>query len=205
MNLLLEKHQEILQNMIGQTIEYCLIPNLSISNLEVYPAANMYNENYGHFYSSELINLRLENSKHQKSWVKLCPGPDEDIEPWAPFWVEELTSPDFASSKIDNRIYSNEYEQLENDQLPSPQNLNNFLDSYQDGLGLNRCDFWGGVGPITSIEVFQFSPYAACLIKHGEEFEWTIYAEFDFDFWINFSPKMAKGIKENSESSILIK
>ena len=70
---------------------------------------------------------------------------------------------------------------------------------------MNRCNFWGGVGPITSIEVFEFNPYAACIIQHGEEFVWNIYAEYDFDFWINFSDAMSKGIKENSESSILIK
>jgi len=205
MKLILDNHKKDLEKMIGQTIDYCLIPDLQISVSEVYPDTSQYGKDYGAFYSSSLVNLRLINSSGDKSWIKICPGPDEDIEPWAPLFAQELKQPDFDDNKKETELFEKEYESKLKDSKKDKFELENeFLDGYADGLGMNRCNLWKFEDPIKSIEVHEFNPYAACIIEHSSGMTWSIYAEYDFVFWLNSSEKMAKSIRENSESFISI-
>ncbi|NQY07457.1 MAG: hypothetical protein HRT68_14985 [Flavobacteriaceae bacterium] len=204
MKLILNEHHEILKELIGQTIKFGLIPNLYLSSCETYPDEIFYNQTYGHFYSSTLINLRFENHDSSKSWVTFSPGPDEDIKDWAPFWAEKVVSADFNGVNKDTRVFEKELAK----KLVTGSNQieleNNFLDTHIDGLGMTRCNLWDNNDPIKKIEILDFSPYAGCIITHESGMEWCMYAEYDFLFWINFSNTMPDNFRQSSYSKITI-
>lgn len=205
MKLILDTHKKILQDLIGQSIHYGLIPNLIISSSEVYPESTFYHQDYGHFYSSYELNLRVKDATDIKQWITFSPGPDEAIEEWAPFWITNPVIPDFNHIIKDTRFFDKQNTQdlIKGNTVIELEN--NFLDTHGDGLGMVRCSFWSNNDPIKSIAVFEYDPYAACIITHESGMEWCMYAEYDFIFWINFSQKMIANIKAENESVIIIK
>ncbi|WP_299679551.1 hypothetical protein [uncultured Dokdonia sp.] len=205
MKLILDRHKDILQDLIGQTIEFGLIPNLRISSSESYPDVTFYNQDYGHFYSSYELNLRVEDDSGIRKWVTLSPGPDEPIEDWAPFWVTNPILPDFNPIIEDTRFFDEAMSQKTMKGNTIHEIKNTFLDTHGDGFGMVRCNIWGFKDPIKKISIYQYGTYAACIITHDSGKEWSIYAEYDFDFWINFSAQMAANIRAQCESQIIIK
>ncbi len=162
MPLVIDSHREALQSVIGAQIDYGIAPSLCISDSATYPADECYGRQYGPFFESPLLNLRLTTAADSvlgggKNWLVVSPGPDEPIADWAPFSAHFAAQPN---------LLSNTTTQLPND-----------WDRVIQADGYSRMSCWTGFGPIKSIELFGFTPYAACVVTHHAGSEWCMYAE----------------------------
>lgn len=198
--MVLPKHKEHLKKMLGCCINYASMPNLSIGRGAMLPDDSMYqvNKTYQGFYLSSLVNLRLENSKGKRFWITIKPGPDAPIEPWAPLEVKLNDTCDYGEAKKDYSHF--EKEKASKWGIKSKTQIENeFMDKYNYGFGLNRLSMWYNEEKIVKIELYDVAPYAACIITHSSGKSWSMYAEYDFEFWINFSEEMARDIRATCE------
>ena len=208
MKIILPEHKALLEKMIGSSIRFGLLPNLSVESGGGLPNDILYDESkdYQSFYSSHLLNLRMLNNDGKQFWITMAPGPDSPIEPWAPFWITSGFGFDSGGIKKDYSFFIESYGSEPKGDLKTIAQLeNNFLNTHRFGFGLNRISKWLEGEEITQIELYDCSPYAACIIRHNSGKEWCIYAEYDFEFWLNFSQDMVSGIRENCELEEIIK
>ena len=185
MSIVTTQHLQTLETLIGSRIDFGIAPLLRVSDSVTFPCSECYGQPHGHFFESPLLNLRLtsNDSKPKKSWLTLCPGPDEPIqsgEEWAPLAAIESHEPVLPKNtqRITPSIWDHEI-QVE---------------------GFSRVSAWTGFGEISRIELFSFAPYAAAVFSHVTGAEWSLYAEYDFEFWFNFDQELAGLIRTNSEN-----
>ena len=55
MNKIIESHESVLQNLIGSSIEYAILPELNIKNSAILPEGNCQINEYDHFFNSHSI------------------------------------------------------------------------------------------------------------------------------------------------------
>lgn len=200
MNLILPKHKENFIQLIGGIIEYGIIPNLYISDSAILPDIALNGKDYGHFYNSFFIYLRVLRKDNSKIWLKIAPGPDSPINPWAPVWIEEKNKINFNELSLEkNEFIENvtKYEESKEGRV--------YLDYYIASFGFTKLKCWGYKDKISSIKICSHSPYAASVIEHESGKKWSIYFEYDFDFWLNFNHDLAQGIEKYSDKTIIIK
>ncbi len=207
MKTVLSEHKALLKKMIGCSIRFGLMPNLNVESGGCMPDSELYSDNnsYGSFYASHLINLRKKDRRGDQFWITLAPGPDSPIEPWAPFWVSSTLGFNNGGVKKDYSFYVSSIGQKPSGNEDEVALLENeFLNTHVFGFGLNRISKWFDEEKIIQIELYDCAPYAACIIKHNSGKEWCIYAEYDFEFWINFSDEMINGIRESCDLDVVI-
>jgi hypothetical protein len=202
MNLILPKHKENLTQLIGGIIEYGVIPNVYISDSAILPDIALNGENYDHFYNSSFIYLRVSKKDKSKVWLKIAPGPDSPINPWAPVWVEEKSKINFDELSIDKDEF---IENVAKYEKSNEDKGRVYLDYNIASFGFTKLNCWGYKDKISSIKICSHLPYAAIVMEHESGKKWSIYLEYDFDFWLNFNYDLAEGIEKYSDEIITIK
>lgn len=208
MKIILDQQRVLLNKMIGCSIRFGLLPSLNVNIGGCLPDDCLYNANmnYGSFYSSSVLNLRMKEANGNEFWITISPGPDAPVEPWSPLGV--ISNPGFDSGKI-KKDYSFYKEKIghypKGSMLEIADQENEFLKKHSFDFGLNMISKWLDHEKIIQIEIYDCSPYIACIIQHNTGKEWSIYAEYDFEFWLNFSQSMVKGIRKNCKLYEIIK
>ncbi|MCT4666180.1 MAG: hypothetical protein N4A45_13220 [Flavobacteriales bacterium] len=208
MKIILDEHRDLLRKMIGCSIEFGLLPKLSVQSGGCLPDGNFYDttKNYGSFYSSYLLNLRMRRNDNDRFWITISPGPDSPIKPWSPLWIYSNLGFDNGNVKKDYSFYEESIgSEPKGNETEIASQENDFLKNHHFDFGLNLMSKWLNSEKVTQIELYDCSPYAACIIQHNSGKKWCLYAEYDFEFWINFSEDMITGIRENCKLQEIIK
>ena len=189
MSMVTAQHLQTLESLIGLKIDFGVAPLLRVSDSATYPCSECYGRQYGHFFESPLLNLRLTSNSapSRKSWITLCPGADEPLQEgdeWAPLAVTKRFEP--ALPKNTRRIDPTTWD----------------TESQVDGF--SRVSLWTEFGDVIRIELFSFAPYVAAVFSHANGAQWSLYAEYDFAFWFNFDHDLAGLIRANAENTYTI-
>ncbi|GAA5496040.1 hypothetical protein Rhal01_02221 [Rubritalea halochordaticola] len=59
--------------------------------------------------------------------------------------------------------------------------------------------------PIQRITLLKFGLYAGWIVTHEGGEEWCTYAEYDFNFWLNFNKLPAEDLRKSADEELIIK